>query len=194
MDSISSTTGTAFTSAVDPVETTSANSPVETTSEVEPVETKDVLPRGVRLGIDVGRARIGVAASDPDGIMAMPVETVRRGAPADLEQMVSIAADRNAIVIYFGLPKHMSGKEGESAVDARNFAHALAAKLPGVELRFIDERLTTVTATANLQAAGRKANRHKSVIDQQAAVIILQSALDAERVRGERAGIGRGGA
>jgi len=147
------------------------------------------LRRGVRLGIDVGKARIGVAASDPDGLMAMPVKTVRRGAPADVAEIVGIVQSREAIVVYTGLPKHMSGKEGDSAADARRFTAQLAAKLPQVEFRFIDERLTTVTATANLQAAGRKANRHKSVIDQQAAVIILQSALDAERVSGRRAGV-----
>lgn len=168
---------------------------LENTSAAPPGATKDVLPRGTRLGIDVGKARIGVAASDPDGLMAMPVETVRRtmasassSGISDIDQIVAIVHDRAATAIYVGLPKHMSGKEGDSARDARSFAAKLAAKLPDVELRFIDERLTTVTATANLQAAGRKANRHKSVIDQQAAVIILQSALDAERVRGLRAG------
>ena len=152
------------------------------------VETTPPLPRGVRLGLDVGKARIGVAGSDPDGLMAMPISTVKRGAPADTAEIVEIATDRNAKVIYIGLPKHMSGKEGESAADARQFASKLASKLPDIEFRFIDERLTTVTATANLQAAGRKANRQKSVIDQQAAVIILQSGLDTERVSGRRAG------
>ena len=161
---------------------------METTiSEVE----QATLPRGVRLGIDVGKARIGVAGSDPDGLMAMPISTVLRKAPDVIGQIVDIVHDRNAVVVYLGLPKHMSGKEGESAADARKFAAQLAAKTPEVEFRFIDERLTTVTATANLQAAGRKANRQKSVIDQQAAVIILQSALDTERASGRRAGLSR---
>lgn len=150
--------------------------------------TKPALPRGVRLGIDVGKARIGVAASDPDGLLATPVSTVRRGAPADVAELVSIVQEKKVEVAYFGLPRHMSGAEGAATADARKFARQIAAKLPDLELRFIDERLTTVTATANLQAAGRKASRQKSVIDQQAAVIILQSALDAERASGQRAG------
>jgi len=145
-------------------------------------------PRGVRLGIDVGKARIGVAGSDPDGLLAMPIATVRRQPGTDIAQIVKIARERNAIAVYLGLPKHMSGKEGESAADARKFAAALATKLPDLEFRFIDERLTTVTAAANLHAAGRKASRQKSVIDQQAAVIILQTALDAERASEQLAG------
>jgi len=146
------------------------------------------LPRGVRLGIDVGKVRIGVAASDQDGFLAIPVKTVRRGYPQDVAEIAKMVRERSVIVAYVGLPKHMSGKEGEATKDARQFTRQLGAKLPDLEFRFIDERLTTVTATANLQAAGRKANRQRSVIDQQAAVIILQTALDAERISGQRAG------
>jgi len=164
--------------------------PLASDSAPQAVETsQSTLPRGVRLSLDVGKARIGVAGSDPDGLLAMPIKTVRRNSPTDINEISRLARERDAAVIYLGLPKHLSGKEGESAADARRFARALAAKLPGVEFRFIDERLTTVTAAANLQAAGRKANRQKSVIDQQAAVIILQTALDTERVRGGRAGV-----
>jgi len=154
--------------------------------------SSETLPRSVRIGLDVGKARIGVAASDPDGLLAMPVETVRRG-PGDLARIGQLIADRDASWCYVGLPKHMRGGEGDSAKDAREFANRLARQLAksgaSIGIRFIDERLTTVTATNQLSQAGRKVNRHRAVIDQQAAVIILQSALDMERSRGERTGM-----
>ncbi len=178
---------------------------------VEPVETTEPgLPRGARLGIDVGMARIGLAASDPDGLVATPVETVPRvlagtgkqsgkrpvrsaeGTTADVARIVAEAVDRFAAVVYVGLPRHLSGKEGAATADARAFAArlvaALAAAGEAAEVRLVDERMTTVSAHQALHAAGRKTKRHRSVIDQAAAVIILQSALDAERAKGERAG------
>jgi len=170
---------------------------------VEPVETPEPgLPRGARLGVDVGMARIGLAASDPDGLVATPVETVPRvlaakggsaqGTTADIARIVTEAQDRFAAVLYVGLPRHMSGKEGAATADARAFAarlvRALAAAGEGAEVRLVDERMTTVSAHQALHAAGRKSKKHRSVIDQAAAVIILQSALDAERAKGERAG------
>ena len=149
------------------------------------------LPRGTRIALDVGKARIGVAASDPDGLLAMPVETVRRG-QGDIAKICQIIADRSALVCYIGLPKHLRGSEGDSAQDARKFARRLVAasgkNSTPIDVSFIDERLTTVSATTQLREAGRKANRQRAVIDQQAAVIILQSALDTERMRGQRAG------
>lgn len=178
---------------------------------VEPVETPEPgLPRGARLGVDVGMARIGLAASDPDGLVATPVETVPRvlagtgkqqgkqaprsaeGTTADVSRIVEEAAERFAAVVYVGLPRHLSGKEGAATADARRFAArltvALAAAGERAEVRLVDERMTTVTAHQALHAAGRKTKKHRSVIDQAAAVIILQSALDAERAKGERAG------
>jgi len=157
-----------------------------------PEEAQPTLPRSARIGLDVGKARIGVAASDPDGLLAMPVETVRRG-PGDLKRIGEIIAERNASFCYIGLPKHLKGGEGESAQDARGFAKRLANLLAksgaNIGVNYIDERLTTVTATSQLSQAGRKTNRHRAVIDQQAAVIILQSALDTERISGARAGL-----
>lgn len=175
-----------------------------------PAETEAGLPRGARLGVDVGMARIGLAASDPDGLVATPVETVPRvlagpgkqpgkqaarsaqGTTADVVRIVAEAAERFAAVVYVGLPRHLSGKEGAATADARRFAArlvvALAAAGEGAEVRLVDERMTTVSAHQALHAAGRKTKRHRSVIDQAAAVIILQSALDAERAKGERAG------
>jgi putative Holliday junction resolvase len=164
------------------------------------------LPRGARLGVDVGMARIGLAASDPDGLVATPVETVprvlagsgkqgmqsARGTTADVARIVAEAQERFAAVVYVGLPRHLSGKEGAATADARAFAGrlvvALTAAGEGAEVRLVDERMTTVSAHQALHAAGRKTKKHRSVIDQAAAVIILQSALDAERAKGERAG------
>jgi putative holliday junction resolvase len=175
----------------------------------EPAGTRPGLPRGARLGVDVGMARIGLAASDPDGLVATPVETVPRvlapagkggksggrsavGTTADVARIVAEAEERFAAVVYVGLPRHLSGKEGAATADARAFSGrlvaALAAAGQGAEVRLVDERMTTVSAHQALHAAGRKSKRHRSVIDQAAAVIILQSALDAERAKGERAG------
>ncbi|GAA1855617.1 Holliday junction resolvase RuvX [Myceligenerans crystallogenes] len=156
------------------------------------------LPRGARLALDVGKVRVGLAASDPDGLVATPVETVPRvPEPAALARVAQEAADRFAAVIYVGLPRHLNGRESASSADARAFAGALLPALAavgqaGTELRFVDERMTTVTATQALHAAGRNTRKHRSVIDQAAAVIILQSALDAERATGARAGSGAG--
>ncbi|WP_125778140.1 Holliday junction resolvase RuvX [Antribacter gilvus] len=156
------------------------------------------LPRGARLAVDVGMARIGLAASDPDGLVATPVETVPRVlevgtlVTADVRRIVEVAADRFAAVVYVGLPRHLSGAEGAATADARAFAARLVAALgaagEGAEVRLVDERMTTVSAHQALYASGRKGRKHRSVIDQAAAVIILQSALDAERASGMRAG------
>lgn len=152
------------------------------------------LARGARLALDVGKARVGLAASDPDGLVATPVETVPRAPQRTaLRRIAAEAAERSAAVVYVGLPRHLNGSEGASSEDARAFTTALRAALDAVgqdatELRFVDERMTTVTATQALHASGRSSRRHRSVIDQAAAVIILQSALDAERATGIRAG------
>ena len=165
----------------------------------EPDEHRS-LPRGARLGVDVGKARVGLAGSDPDGLVATPVETVARvlevpaGADgvlvvtSDVARIAAEVADRFAAVVYVGLPRHLSGAEGAATADAREFAGRLAAAVAPVEVRLVDERMTTVSAHAQLRQAGRKTKKHRSVIDQAAAVIILQSALDAERAAGTRAG------
>ncbi|PFG43275.1 putative Holliday junction resolvase [Isoptericola jiangsuensis] len=158
------------------------------------------LPRGARIGVDVGKARIGLAGSDPDGLVATPVETVPRvadvprgadGAPsvtADVARIAAEVSDRFAAVVYVGLPRHLSGNEGAATADAREFAGRLARVVAPVPVHLVDERMTTVSAHANLRAAGKRTSRHRSVIDQAAAVIILQHALDAERVSGDRIG------
>jgi putative Holliday junction resolvase len=163
------------------------------TQPLEPEAGTAGIARGARLGVDVGKARIGLAASDPDGLVATPVETVARvlggeGTTADVARIAAEVDERLAAVVYVGLPRHLSGAEGAATQDARGFAARLAAAVAPVPVRVVDERMSTVTAHAQLRAAGRKTKSHRPVIDQAAAVIILQSALDVERAAGTRAG------
>ena len=134
---------------------------------------------GVRLGIDVGTVRVGVAASDPEGRMAFPVATVPRG-PEAATEVVRIANERKAAVIFVGLPLTLAGNEGPSAGDARAFAGEVAERTR-LAVRLIDERLSTVSATRALRAAGKSARSQRSIVDQQAAVVILGNALDTEK-------------
>lgn len=136
-------------------------------------------PAGVRLGLDVGTVRIGVAASDPEGRLAFPVATVQRG-PRAADEVAGIATERGAAVIYVGLPLTLAGKEGPSAADARSFAGEVAERT-GLVVRLIDERLSTVSATNALRAAGKSARNQRAIVDQQAAVVILGNALDTEK-------------
>lgn len=151
------------------------------------------LPRGVRLGVDVGSVRVGVAASDPDGLIATPVETVPRDpASADdlahLAHVAGIVAERAAAVVYVGLPRQLSGAEGSASATVRNYGGALARAVAPVPVRLVDERMSTVTAHRAMHASGRPGRRHRQVVDQVAAVVILQAALDAERATGARGG------
>lgn len=142
---------------------------------------------GVRLGIDPGDARIGVARSDPSGFLATPVETVRRG-KGDLARIAAIAEEENAFEIVVGLPRSLSGREGPAAAKARDFASALARRMAPLPVRLCDERLTTVSAESMLRDRGKKGEKRRSVVDQAAAVIILQQALDTERGSGSAPG------
>jgi putative Holliday junction resolvase len=141
--------------------------------------------RGVRIGIDAGTVRVGVAACDPDGLIASPVETVT---PGDFDRIVELVAERGAIEVVVGLPRSLSGREGVSAAAAREYATSLATRLAPVPVRLVDERLTTVTAQRGLRASGVRTRRGRSVVDQAAAVVILQHALDAERATGNPPG------
>ena len=142
---------------------------------------------GVRLGIDPGDARIGVARSDPSGMLATPVETVRRG-EGDLARIAAILAEENAVEVVVGLPRSLSGGEGPAAAKVRAFAGTLARRVAPVPVRLCDERLTTVTAEGMLRDRGRKGAKRRAVVDQAAAVVILQQALDTERARGSAPG------
>jgi putative Holliday junction resolvase len=141
------------------------------------------------LGIDPGDVRIGVAASDPSGLLATPVETVARGR-GDRARLRAIAAELGAREVVVGLPRSLSGREGPAAVKARAFAADLAADLAddGVEVRLLDERLTTVSAEAVLRSRGRTGKQRRAVVDQAAAVVMLQNALDTERGTGRPPG------
>ena len=141
---------------------------------------------GVRVGIDVGKVRIGVARSDLHGMLATPVETVARGA-GDLVRLRAILDELEAFEVIVGLPLAMSGQRTASTEDAATFAEQLAA-VAGVPVRMVDERLTTVSAGAALRSSGRNSKQGRPVIDQVAAVIILQHALDYERSRENPAG------
>ncbi len=142
---------------------------------------------GVRVGVDVGDVRIGIAQSDPSGMLATPVETVARGA-GDLARIQTLVADRAAIEVVVGLPRSLSGGEGPAAVKVRQFARELAGAVAPVSVRLCDERLSTVTAEAVLRGQGKKGQKRRAVVDQAAAVVILQSALDTERRSGTAPG------
>jgi len=142
---------------------------------------------GVRLGIDPGDARIGVARSDPSGMLATPVETVRRG-KGDLRRLGQILAEEEAVEVVVGLPRSLSGGEGPAAAKVREFAARLARRIAPVPVRLVDERLTTVSAEAMLRDRGRKGGDRRAVVDQAAAVLILQHALDTERATGAAPG------
>lgn len=147
--------------------------------------------RGRRLAVDVGDARIGVASCDPDGVLATPVETVPgRDVPAAHRRLRQIVEEYEPIEVVVGLPRSLSGREGPAATKVRAFAREMAKGIAPIPVRLVDERMTTVTATQGLRASGVKAKKGRSVIDQAAAVIILQNALESERVSGNPPGEG----
>jgi putative holliday junction resolvase len=128
------------------------------------------------VAVDVGTVRVGVAASDPDRLLASPVETVPAPGHARVAELV---AERQAVLVVIGLPTSLSGKaESASARMAREWADRLRPLVAPIEVRLVDERLTTVAATASLRASGRSAKRAREVVDQAAAVALLQGVLD----------------
>ncbi|QEV17036.1 Holliday junction resolvase RuvX [Streptomyces alboniger] len=147
--------------------------------------------RGRRLAIDVGDARIGVASCDPDGILATPVETVPgRDVPAAQRRLKQLVEEYEPIEIVVGLPRSLNGGEGPAAAKIRVFTQDLARMVAPISVRLVDERMTTVTASQGLRASGVKSKKGRSVIDQAAAVIILQQALESERASGKAPGEG----
>lgn len=149
---------------------------------------------GSRLGVDVGRARVGLAATDPAGILATPVETLKRDAEcfSDLHRIVAEATERNAVRVYVGDPINLRGKKTASTDDAQLFARELAQLLAAAELstqvRLVDERLSTVSASQKLRQAGVSSRNQRSVIDQLAAVAILEHAMMLENNTGANTG------
>lgn len=143
--------------------------------------------RGALIGLDLGTKTIGVSASDPDRRLATAVETVARKAfQADAARLIALAGERNAIGFVLGLPRNMDGSEGPRAQSTRAFARNLA-RLTELPIAFWDERLSTAAVERELIAADVSRAKRAAVIDQHAAVFILQGALDFLRIAEERA-------
>lgn len=143
------------------------------------------------MGVDVGTVRIGVAASDPDGILATPVETVRRDRSGrHVRRLAELVTELQAVEVIVGLPRTLADRTGPSALDAIEVADALARRVAPTPVRLADERLTTVSAQRSLRAAGVRAKAQRAVIDQAAAVAILQSWLDQRRAAVREPGMG----
>lgn len=145
------------------------------------------LPDGARLGIDWGKSRIGVAAVGRGTTLAYPVSTVQAG-PRELDELVALVAEYEPVVVYIGLPLTLAGERGISAEHVLGRVGALGERLAPVPVRLVDERMSTASASRNLGASGRSAKRQRSVIDQAAAVEILQRAVDWEAASGSLAG------
>lgn len=138
--------------------------------------------RGRRLGVDVGTVRIGVAVSDPDAVLATPVETVRRDrGGAHLRRLAELVAELQVVEVIVGLPRTLADRAGKSANDAVTVADTLAKRISPVPVRLADERLTTVSAARSLREAGVRTKDQREKIDQAAAVAILQGWLDQRR-------------
>jgi putative Holliday junction resolvase len=151
--------------------------------------------RGIRLGVDVGSVRVGVARSDPDGLLAVPVATVarpQRGHRSDLDELADLVAEYEPLELVVGLPVSLDGAEGPAAEAVRTYVTDLAAVLRRrgnpVPVRLVDERMSTAEAARGLREAGRTTRTSRAVVDQAAAVIIVQHALDAERSTGRPPG------
>lgn len=151
--------------------------------------------RGIRLGVDVGTVRVGLASSDPDGLVATPVRTLMR-APSkntDINEVAELADELEAIEVVVGLPLNMSGQDTASTEAAREWAATLKRLRPALGVVLLDERLTSVSAHRSLHDSGVAGRKHRTHVDQQAAVVILQQALETERTSGRRPGHEVGG-
>ncbi len=142
---------------------------------------------GVRVGVDVGAARVGLALCDAGAILATPVAS-HPAADDPVGAVADLAAAHEAIEIVVGLPRSLSGAEGPAAALARDFAREVARRVRPLPVRLFDERLSTVQAHRALHESGRPGRRHRDVVDQVAAVTILQAALEAERTSGRATG------
>jgi putative Holliday junction resolvase len=142
---------------------------------------------GVRLAVDIGSVRVGVARSDPGGVLASPL-TVLRSGPGKMDELATLAASTDAIEVIVGLPTSLSGREGAAAAAARSFAADLAGRLAPVPVRLVDERFTTTQAHDALRRGGKDSRARRPVVDAAAAAVLLQAALDAERATGRPPG------
>jgi putative Holliday junction resolvase len=143
--------------------------------------------QGVRLAVDVGSVRVGVASSDPDGVLASPLTVVRSG-PSELNELAALVARADAIEVIVGLPISLSGREGVAAAGARSFAAELAGRLAPIPVRLVDERFTTTQAHDALRSGGKDSRARRDTVDAAAAAVLLQGALDTERATGRPPG------
>jgi putative holliday junction resolvase len=143
--------------------------------------------QGVRLGVDVGSVRVGVARSDPDGVLASPLTVVRSG-PDELNELAALVTRADAIEVIVGLPTSLSGREGVAAAAARSFAAELAGRLAPIPVRLVDERFTTAQAHEALRRGGKDSRARRDTVDAAAAAVLLQAALDTERATGRPPG------
>jgi putative holliday junction resolvase len=167
-----------------------------------PVPETVPVREGVRLAVDVGSVRVGVARSDPDGILASPLTVLRSGPAkpakpaepaslaklAELDELAALAAGSDAIEVIVGLPISLSGREGAAAAAARGFAAELAGRLAPIPVRLVDERFTTTQAHDALRRGGKDSRARRGVVDAAAAAVLLQAALDTERATGRPPG------
>jgi len=138
---------------------------------------------GVWLGVDVGTVRVGVARSDPRGVLASPVATLaREGGVRDLARLVQ---EHEAVGVVVGLPVTLAGREGTSAASARDYAEQLERVISPIPVELVDERLTTVAAERRLAARGVRGRARRAVVDQAAAVEILQQWLNAQHAQSD---------
>jgi putative holliday junction resolvase len=142
--------------------------------------------QGVRLALDWGDARIGVAACDREAVLPYPVKAVRAG-QREIAELVATVAEYQPIEVLVGLPRSLSGAEGPAAAKARDRAARLAEAI-AVPVRLVDERLTTVTAARRLTEGGKRAKEQRQLIDAAAAVTILEQALAVEQSQGRAPG------
>jgi putative Holliday junction resolvase len=132
------------------------------------------------LGIDLGDARVGLAVSDPTGAIAQPLEWIERtGGRKDYARIAARVRDLGVSVVVVGLPRLMSGEEGEQARKSREFAEQLRRRLGSVPVEMWDERLTTAEAERTMISGGATRRRRKEAVDPMAAALILQGFLDA---------------
>lgn len=151
-------------------------------------------PQGIKLGVDVGTVRVGVAICDRDSILATPYKTLDRNARknSDVRVIANLVEELGAVQVIVGLPRTLKGEERASAkmaVDyARLLAGELAARAVDVPVNLVDERLSSVIAHRNLHEAGMSSRNHRKVVDQVAAAGILQHAIDMQKARGADVG------
>lgn len=139
---------------------------------------------GRRLGVDVGEVRVGVAMSDPSGVLATPLVTLRRDrrAGTDLDALAALVIEHEVVEVVVGLPRTLAGRHGPAARAAQDYARMLAERIgDSAAVQLTDERLTTVSATRMLAGRGVRGRKQRAVVDQAAAVEILQGWLDARR-------------